>query len=466
MKLSAHAPAAALLAASVCAAAPIATPKVAALDYNRDTSADHAQRLSYFPLVIYDFTPTSINNSGSAVTFMNQVATDALSTSSIVPAHAVTSVQYVNAMEMYIPTTPGTDFYPIEQVLDANHWWAYDRTTGAQGQYVGEDPSVRMTNFTAATGYAAAKAQFDYTYLATLYAAAHPLRGLFMDNVMELAFPLQDDTLHTADYPVSGSNPAATLTAGSSSPTDVAVRNGMLSYASDLAAQATSHGHPAPLIFVNAVEQRPVTGYQTVWNSLSSPEYHGAFDGALLECRVGWMSYSVDNWGDFKTAVLDPYVTLTKNVKTYPIFQSCPSSLSDYKTARYGLMVAMLGDGYYAATVHSTNPDNYEAIWLDEFNAPVGSAFDPVPSGPVSGTDIWMRRYDHAIVLLNHSTTMTESVPLPSPVNGSQWKHIDAGNANRYLGQDTVLNDGSTVGGAGTSVSLAPKTGLLLISVR
>lgn len=144
-------------------------------------------------------------------------------------------------------------------------------------------------------------------------------------------------------------------------------------------------------------------------------------------------------------------ILLSGFAPAFGILNSATASLNrsdDYKTMRYGLASALLGDGY--SSFDNGDSSHSEMWWYDEYETslgkPAGEAFNVFDNGKAFKPGVWRRDFTNGLVLVN-SSNESRDVDL-----GADYEKIQGT-------QDTGINDGSIA----SEVSLAPKDGLILL---
>ena len=180
-------------------------------------------------------------------------------------------------------------------------------------------------------------------------------------------------------------------------------------------------------------------------NDLSTPEYKGALNGALMECLMG-QRWSIESWGGWQQA-MTRYKTVMENLgdPKLVIFGACLPDISDYRFFRYAFATSLLGDAYFQL---SDSKSNYQVWpWFDEFGVKLGKALDPAFPPPTK-EGVYLRQFERGMALLN-------------PSNGPLSVTIPPG-YRRILGkQDPATNTGQPV----TEVRLQGKHGLILVKI-
>ena len=176
-------------------------------------------------------------------------------------------------------------------------------------------------------------------------------------------------------------------------------------------------------------------------SDLSSVEYKGQLNLALLECLTG-QSWSLETWGGW-TQMMSRYLGVTANLAPpkVAVFSACGGA-TDYALFRYSLASALMGDGYFA---YSNNGNYRSASWYDEYNVNLGAALQPAVTAAWQN-GVYRRDFQNGIVLVNLRG------------NGRQTVRL-GGTFHKILGtQDPRTNNGQAV----TSVTLNAADGLVL----
>jgi Hypothetical glycosyl hydrolase family 15 len=117
---------------------------------------------------------------------------------------------------------------------------------------------------------------------------------------------------------------------------------------------------------------------------------------------------------------------------------------TDYQSMRYGLASCLMNDGYYSFTSSSTGYSG--VVWFDEYNANLGQAVSPPPTGAWQN-GVWRRDFVNGIALVNPRGNGPQTVQL-----GGTFVKIKGS-------QDPAVNNGATV----TSVTLQDRDGIILL---
>jgi hypothetical protein len=176
-------------------------------------------------------------------------------------------------------------------------------------------------------------------------------------------------------------------------------------------------------------------------SDLSSVEYKGQLNLALLECLTG-QSWSLDTWGGW-AQMMSRYLGAMANLAPphVAVFSACGGA-TDYVLLRYSLASALMGDGYFA---YSGNGSYSSASWYDEFNVNLGAALQPAVTASYQN-GVYRRDFQNGIALVNPRGNGTQTVTL-------------GGTFHKIVGtQDPATNNGQAV----TSVTLNAADGILL----
>lgn len=176
---------------------------------------------------------------------------------------------------------------------------------------------------------------------------------------------------------------------------------------------------------------------------LSSDEYRGQLNGALLEAAMGlsWSIYERQGW----EALRARYYKLVQDTRPPKLVGfNVHGGASDYQKMRFGLTTCLLNDGYYSYT--DIDAGYVNMLWFDEFDADLGRPIEQPPSQPWK-EGIYKRQFENGLVLVNPSKKRVE-VQLQ-------------GTYKKILGmQDSITNSGRVV----SVVSLKPNDGIILLS--
>lgn len=392
-----------LKVATGCTQTPFARPKVAALDYSRDTSLARKALLAKFDYVILglgrSLGATRINDFVSGIKKLN-------------PATKVGQYSLIN--ELKCDSLPDDEVYPLWQEVNRNDWWLRN----AAGERVQWSTSygncdLNISSWAPRNAGGMSWAQFKWQFDLNTLVSLAPFDFIFSDNTFGL-------TRTAADWERSGSDQPKGDPSASA-----ALRAGHVAYWS--AARATN---PLLKIVGNAD------------NDLSSPEYEGQLDGAFLESALG-KSWSLETWAGWNR-MMDYYRGVLRNVRDPGmVLLNASGAPTDYRAMRYGLASSMMEDGRFVFVPAS---GTMQPSWYDEFGAPIGTPADPPPVAPAQN-GIWLRRYGNGLVLVNPSKTVTASIDV-----GAGYKRLSGT-------QDPDVNNGQ----AQRVVTLGPRQGLLMI---
>ncbi len=150
--------------------------------------------------------------------------------------------------------------------------------------------------------------------------------------------------------------------------------------------------------------------------------YASDLHGALFEKFPAW-SWG-PNWKEFRDSVKK---NLQPSYGTINVNTSNEDRPMDFARMRFGLVSALMGDGYYSFD----RGDYYHNVtwWYDEYAIVLGK---PLSAPRILSPSIWTRAYTHGIVLLNSADT-AQHIPL---------MHV----YEKIHGiQDTFINNGSLV---------------------
>ena len=176
-------------------------------------------------------------------------------------------------------------------------------------------------------------------------------------------------------------------------------------------------------------------------SDLSSVEYKGQLNLALLECLTG-QSWSIETWGGW-AQMMTRYIGVTANLAPpkVAVFSACGGA-TDYAMLRYSLASALMGDGYFA---YSGNGSYSSAPWYDEFNVNLGAALQPAVTAAYQ-KGVYRRDFQNGIVLVNPGGNGRQTVTL-------------GGTFHKIVGtQDPATNNGQAV----SSATLNAADGLVL----
>lgn len=184
-------------------------------------------------------------------------------------------------------------------------------------------------------------------------------------------------------------------------------------------------------------------------NDLSSAEYKGQLDAAVLEGHIGktWSIESYAGWAAMMKRYRDCMAHTRK--PEFTAFTAHGKSAADYRTLRYGLASALMHDGGFSfcddTAVYSSVPA------FDEYDAQLG---DPLEAMRLIG-GAGIRRYEGGVVVVN-ATKPANQDQAGTPVTVD----LSADNVRALSGkQAPAINDGKPV----TTLTLPPRDGRVLI---
>lgn len=153
-------------------------------------------------------------------------------------------------------------------------------------------------------------------------------------------------------------------------------------------------------------------------------------DGNLHEAgvapSVSWSNLCIDGVSGGGNSVMESGWSLkTTAVKNQADHRSVlgvkPSTASDYQTARLGIAIALMQGG--RAALSSSFDGSYTStvpMWADEWDQPLGDPIDPPQALPFAG-QIFRRRFQNGIVLLNQSKSANLSLSGQAALNRGVW---------------------------------------------
>jgi hypothetical protein len=171
--------------------------------------------------------------------------------------------------------------------------------------------------------------------------------------------------------------------------------------------------------------------------------YLNMVNGGVLEGLIG-LSYSVESWGGWQAMMQQYSVAMQVTSDPKLVVFNQWGDPTDYQSFRYGLASCLMNDGYYSYT--SNSQGYYGVVWFDEFNANLGTATSPPPTGPWQ-KGVWRRDFSNGIALVNPKGNGPQTVTLEGPfvkIKGTQ---------------DPAVNNGQTV----TQVTLQDRDGIILL---
>jgi hypothetical protein len=396
-----------------------ATPKIAALDYTRDLSPARQALLARFPFVIFDFVLAQLGPSGigATLTFLQALRNAGAKVA-----------QYVVLNEWPDPLTATSEQYSYWQQLCAQSWWVQQAGGGKTASTT--QAGSNLINVTRETmpdsqgrHVPQAKAAWDFaTYLQQLF--GH-IDMLFVDNSMF-------QPRAAADWNCDGVNETPQQAAA-------AFRTGLADYYTALQALVPGVG----IIGNSDCDTSTAGGYGC---SLSKPELVGMAQGGFLEAVVG-KSYSLEGFAGVGAVLkyIRSAINSTRGQLALVGAYADLTSPAGIQTARYGLCISMLEDGYYVLNAATGGAPQ----WLDEYDQRIGDPADTPQSAPAAGFNgLFARRYTNGLVLVN-------------PTTAAITVDLSAQNLRRFSGsQDPVTNNGQRA----TQVSVPAKDGLLLLA--
>jgi hypothetical protein len=382
-----------------------ATPRVAALDYSRNTTTAQQDLLAKYKFVILSFT----KGMGGA-----RLESMAAALKQRKPGLQVAQYTIVNEV-MCSPRTID-DPYEVWSEVDRNNWWLRDATTGAKVQWTKEyrNCDVNFSRHSPRNDLGQTYDQFKWAHDNRVWFSKAPsVDYLFLDNFWH-------KTRNDADWLRNGTN----LKAGSPEANAI-YRQAMVDYVSNVRSVSP---------------QLKVMG--NINHDLNFAEYDKLLDGAFYEGLIG-KSWSMETWAGWDAAMAVYRGALKRTRVPGNVFLNTFADPTDYKTIRYGLASALMDDGYF---VHIPSTGTMKPNWVDDYAAPIGDAAEPPPVAPAQN-GIWMRRYENGLVLVNPSKTATATIDV-----GPGYKRISGA-------QDPTVNNGQ----AESTVTLGPRQGLLMV---
>lgn len=334
-------------------------------------------------------------------------------------AAAVAALKSRNASLQVAQTTTAhqvsDSVLPLATPTTANNWWlktaAGARTSwqGSAGIY-----DTNITSFTApdASGkrFPQFKASSDST---TFFKAAPGIDFVFSNLVWPQAV--------AADWKRLGTNQVWT------DPTvQAAQRVGHAAYWDALRVL-----HPSLKVIANVSPQ---------WQA--SAEFAGKTHGSYLNSVIG-RTWSIETSTGWPAMMAQYRAALANTLAPKAVIFNAAAASADYRTMRFALASAMLEDGYFSL---SATDGPQPAPWMDEFSAPIGTAA-ALPPTAAAASGLWSRAYSNGLVLVNPSKTASATITLPAGYK-------------RLAGvQAPAVNSGAVA----TTVTLAPRDGLLLL---
>ncbi|OQW51021.1 MAG: hypothetical protein A4S09_10840 [Proteobacteria bacterium SG_bin7] len=177
-------------------------------------------------------------------------------------------------------------------------------------------------------------------------------------------------------------------------------------------------------------------------DDLSSPEYSGRLQGALMEAIIG-ASWSTEKLYGWNRAMLRYRATIKHTAPPHIVGFDVHGKVDDYQRMRYGLSSCLLDDGYFSYS--NVDAPYASSVWFDEFDADLGMPIELPPLEPIKN-GVYRRKFERGMVLVN---------PTAFPVTIS----VEAGYRRIKGVQAPLFNNGSPV----SSITLASKDGILLL---
>jgi hypothetical protein len=382
-----------------------ATPRVATLDYSKDTTAARRDLLSKFKFVILSFSKTMGD------TKLQEVATTLKAKNPNIKV-----AQYVLVNEAKCDQTdPAQDTYAVTNEIHRNNWWLRNEA-GQRVQWTTLYDACEV-NFSSyaprnASGQTYAQYRWSHDYNA-MFKDASLVDYVFIDNFWHLTRNDADWKRIGVDLPKGGTEASAIF------------RKGMASYVANVRATA-----PRLKVMGN------------INHDLNFTEYQNVLDGAFMEGLIG-KSWSRETWAGWDEMMKMYRGALQRTRTRSDVFLNTFANPTDYRTIRYGLASALLDNGYF---LHIPLSGMMQPNWVDDYGAPIGDAAEAPPTGPAQN-GIWMRRYSNGLVLVNPSKTVTASISI-----GPGYKRLTGT-------QDPAVNNGR----AESTVTLGPRQGLLMV---
>jgi hypothetical protein len=150
-------------------------------------------------------------------------------------------------------------------------------------------------------------------------------------------------------------------------------------------------------------------------------------DGSLAESVCGRCLSSfplsvagVSDFGD--NTVMATWAVKAANVRTPAASRSVLGTkirtATEYATVRLGTALALMQDARVAVNVQSDNYQPSTVYWFDEWDAELGTAIDPKRSTWGSTAELWVRRFQNGVVLLNSTKLATSVTRIAAASNG------------------------------------------------
>jgi hypothetical protein len=382
-----------------------ATPRVAALDYSRNTTTAQQDLLARYHFVILSITRG-----------MGGAKLEAMAAALKARKPGLPVAQYTAVNEVMCHPRTVDDSYEVSTEVTRNDWWLRNADTGARVQWTTEyrNCDINFSSYSPPNDRGQTFAQFKWGVDNRVWFSKSPSTDyLFIDNFWH-------KTRNDADWKRNGEN----LKAGSPEANAI-YRQGMADYVANVRSVS-----PNLKVMGN------------INNDLNFSEYDNVLDGAFYEGLFG-KSWSLETWAGWDTAMATYRTALTRTRVPGNVFLNAFAEPNDYRTIRYGLASALLENGYF---VHIPSSGTMKPNWVDDYAAPIGDAAEAPPQAPAQN-GIWMRRYTNGVVLVNPSKTATASIDV-----GPGYKRLTGA-------QDPAVNNGM----AESTVTLGPRQGLLMI---
>jgi len=382
-----------------------ATPRVAALDYSRNTTTAQQDLLAKYHFVILSITRG-----------MGGAKLEAMAAALKARKPGLPVAQYTAVNEVMCHPRTVDDAYEVSSEVTRNNWWLRNADTGTRVQWTTDyrNCDINFSSYVPPNDRGQTFAQFKWGVDNRVWFSKSPSTDyLFIDNFWH-------KTRNDADWMRNGVNLKA-----DSPEANAIYRQAMADYVANVRAVS-----PGLKVMGN------------INNDLNFTEYDDVLDGAFYEGLFG-KSWSLETWAGWDAAMATYRTALTRTRVPGNVFLNTFAEPNDYRTIRYGLASALLENGYF---VHIPSSGTMKPNWIDDYGAPIGDAAEAPPKAPAQN-GIWMRRYANGVVLVNPSKTATASI-----VVGPGYKRL-AGP------QDPSVNNGH----AESTVTLGPRQGLLMI---
>lgn len=175
---------------------------------------------------------------------------------------------------------------------------------------------------------------------------------------------------------------------------------------------------------------------------LSSAEYKGRLQGALIEGAIGTWWSPEKRYGWYK--MMERYRSVLANTAVpHLVGFNVWGKVGNYRHFRYGITSCLLDDGYFSYT----DEDNiYGSVpWFDEYDVSLGRAVDSPPVKPWQ-KGVYRRTFEKGMVLVN-------------PTPWSVTVEIEQGYRRLAGKQDPRVNNGEPA----AVVRLGGKDGIILV---